>query len=169
MTSDGFRRAVLDHKDRLHSYAMWMVHDREEARDVTQESLVRLWQNRDRVDEPTARSWLLRTVHNLCVDRMRRRTVRNEVPAETLETTLADLGVDPERSAASLGLRGAIARALTTLSARDRSIVLMREVHEMSYDEIASALDLPIGTLKSTLHRAREQLRRELAGAGVLP
>src|SRR6185503_3467126 len=104
---------------------------------------------------------------NLCVDRMRRRTVRSEVPADTLETTLADLGVDPERSAASLGLRGAIARALTTLSARDRAIVLMREVHEMSYDEIAGALDLPIGTLKSTLHRAREQLRRELAGAGV--
>jgi RNA polymerase sigma-70 factor, ECF subfamily len=169
MTTEGFRRAVLDHKDRLHSYALWMVRDREEARDVTQESLVRLWQNRERVDEPTARSWLLRTVHNLCVDRMRRRTVRNEVPTETVESTLADGGVDPERSTASQHLRGAISRALTTLSARDRAIVLMREVHEMSYDEIAKALDLPIGTLKSTLHRAREQLRRELSGAGVSP
>jgi len=169
MTSEGFRRAVLDHKDRLHSYALWMVRDREEARDVTQESLVRLWQNRDRVDEPTARSWLLRTVHNLCVDRMRRRAVRNEVPTEVVEATLQDGAADPERMAASHHLRGAIARALESLSARDRSIVLMREMHGMSYEEIAGAMDLPIGTLKSTLHRAREQLRRELTGAGVTP
>jgi RNA polymerase sigma-70 factor (ECF subfamily) len=169
MTSEAYRQAVLDHKDRLYSYALWMVHDREEARDVTQESLVRLWQNRERVDEPTARSWLLRTAHNLCIDRMRRKATRGEVPTDAIELTLADGAADPERSTASYHLRGAIARALAALSDRDRAIVLMREVHEMSYDEIASALGLPIGTLKSTLHRAREQLRRELAGAGVLP
>lgn len=169
MTSDGFRQAVLDHGDRLHSYAVWMVHDREEARDVTQEALVRLWQNRERVNEETARSWLMRTVHNLCVDRMRRKTTRNEVPSEGIEPILADVAVGPERATASHHLRLAIGRALRTLSERDRAIVLMREVHEMSYEEIAGVMDVPLGTLKSTLHRARERLRLELASAGVVP
>jgi RNA polymerase sigma-70 factor (ECF subfamily) len=169
MTTDGFRQAVLDHKDRLHSYALWMVHDREEARDVTQEALVRLWQNRESVHAETARSWLLRTVHNLCVDRMRRKSTRNEVPSESVEAILVDGAAGPERVTAAHHLRDAIGRALTALSVRDRAIVLMREVHEMSYEEIAGAMDIPLGTLKSTLHRAREQLRRELTGAGVVP
>jgi RNA polymerase sigma-70 factor (ECF subfamily) len=168
MTSEGFRRAVLEHKDRLHSYAVWMVHDAEEARDVTQEALMRLWRHRESVYDATARSWLLRTVHNLCVDRMRRRQSRNEVSSE-VAPILIDDGADPERSAASRLLRTAIGRALATLSERDRAIVLMREVQGMSYDEISTVLELPLGTLKSTLHRAREQLRQELTGARVVP
>jgi RNA polymerase sigma-70 factor (ECF subfamily) len=62
-----------------------------------------------------------------------------------------------------------IGRALARLSDRDRSIVLMREVHGLSYEEIATSVDLPLGTVKAALHRARERLRRELAGAGVRP
>jgi RNA polymerase sigma-70 factor (ECF subfamily) len=64
---------------------------------------------------------------------------------------------------------GAIASALATLSPRDRAIVLLREVEGLPYEEIAGILELPLGTLKVSLHRSRERLRRFLTSSGVSP
>ena len=74
MTTTEFEAAVLQHKDRVHSYARSILRDPEDAKDVAQECLVSLWRHRERV-EPGAgcRSWLLRSAHNLCIDRLRRR------------------------------------------------------------------------------------------------
>jgi RNA polymerase sigma-70 factor (ECF subfamily) len=169
MTDDGFERAVREHKDRVHAHAYWMLQDREEARDVAQEAMVRLWQHRSDVPDEAARPWLLRTVHHLCVDRRRRLSVRSGPDMEVVAPILADANPGPDRSAASTEAGRLIARALATLSERDRAIVLMREVHGMAYGEIARTLDLPLGTLKATLHRARGRLRERLLHAGVTP
>jgi len=75
----------------------------------------------------------------------------------------------PERTAHTGELGRAISKALTALSPRDRSAVVLREVQGLSYEEIARTIDVPLGTLKSVLHRARERLRRELMTAGVNP
>lgn len=169
MDQDDFRRAVHHHKDRVHSYASWILRDVEEARDVAQEALVRLWQNGDKVREGSARSWLMRTTRNLCIDRLRRRKARPEVPEEVVVVHPADTNPGPERLAASSELGRTLGRALETISPRDRAMVLMREVEGLTYDEIASTMEIPLGTLKAALHRAREKLRRELSGAGVQP
>ena len=66
-------------------------------------------------------------------------------------------------------VRGGWGGALSALSPRDRSVVLMREMQGMSYEEMTRALDIPLGTLKAMLHRARERLRRALVGSGVTP
>lgn len=165
----GFEKAVLEHKDRVHSYAFWMLRDRDEARDISQEALVRLWQHRDRVPDEAIRSWLLRTTHHLCVDRLRRKAVRHGPPLEDVSPRLRDGNPGPD-SAALAGETGRrIGEALRALSDRDRAIVLMRELQGMPYEEIAAALRLPLGTLKASLHRAREKLRLELTRAGVTP
>ena len=169
MDREEFEQAVRKHKDRVHSHAVWVLHGLEDSRDVAQEALLRLWVHRSKVRPDTVGSWLLKTTHNLCVDRLRRGKVRPEVDPERLELMEDDHGHGPERSAQSRELGEAIARALEALSARDRSVVLMREVHGMSYDEIAGVVDLPLGTLKSILHRSRERLRRVLTVAGVTP
>ena len=169
MTDVGFERAVREHKDRVHTYAVWMLGEREEARDVSQEALVRLWQHRERVHEPAARTWLMRTTHHLCIDRLRRRSARPEVAVENLAFALPDGKPSPERSSTSEQLGRAIKGALASLSPRDRSIVLMREVQGMAYEQIATVLDMPLGTLKATLHRCREKLREELSEAGIIP
>lgn len=169
MDREEYERAVREHKDRVHSHAAWVLHELEEARDVAQEALLRLWVNRERIRSETASSWLLKTTHNLCVDRLRRRRVRPQADLETLDLLEDDGTPAPDRSAASRELAAVISRALRELSARDRSAVLMREVHGMTYEEIAAIIDLPMGTLKSVLHRARERLRRALAVAGVTP
>src|SRR6185369_4964716 len=162
MDADDFERAAREHKDRVHGYAFWMVHDREEATDVAQEALVRLWQHRSEVPEAAARGWLLRTAHHLCVDRMRRRAIRSGPAMEDVEHRIADASPGPHRSATSREASRLIFDALQTLSPRDQSAVLLREVEGLPYDEIARVLDMNLGTLKATLHRARERLRERL-------
>jgi RNA polymerase sigma factor (sigma-70 family) len=171
MTDEGFERAVREHRNRVHSHAVWLLRDGEEARDVSQEALVRLWRHRSDVPEAAARSWLLRTTHRLCLDRHRRGAARPEIAEgeATLEAQRADPAPDPERAAASAGLGGVLARALGRLAPRDRAIVLLREVEDLPYDEIAETLGIPLGTVKAALHRSREKLREALLRAGVHP
>lgn len=169
MTDEGFERAVTEHKDRIHNYAVWMLRDRDEARDVSQEVLVRLWRHRSEVEGRGARAWLLRVTHHLCIDNLRRRSVRAAVEVDPLAGTLPDGNPGPERFAASEELGRALQDALFSLNPRDRAVVLMREVQGMAYEEIARVLDLPLGTLKTILHRSREKLRHELVQAGISP
>lgn len=164
-----FEQAVDRHKDRIHSYAAWMLHDLDAARDVTQEVFVRLWIHRDKVDAGTAGAWLTRATHNLCIDRGRRKKVRPQADPAILDSMQDEGLAGPERRVHSVELAGAIGRAMARLSERDRAAVLMREVQGMSYGEIADVLDVPLGTLKAVLHRARERLRNQLLEAGVQP
>lgn len=170
MRDDAYEQAVRMHKDRVHSYATLILRDRAEAQDVAQEALVRLWEHRGAVDRQGVRRWLLRTVHNLCIDQLRRRKTRSEVAdGETVMSSRPDEAPGPEKRTEAAELRGTIGMALAALSPHDRAVVVMREVQGMPYDEIATTLDLPLGTLKARLHRARERLRSRLARAGVTP
>ncbi len=169
MNGTDYRQVVVTQKDRVHTYAVWMLQDLEEARDVTQEVLTRLWERRDCVRNGAAKTWLLRTAHRLCVDRLRRRTNRREVGLEQLAPAAMDCDPGPVSEASATELRGLIGDALATLSARDRAVLLMREVDGMTYNEMSNVLDVPPGALKVALHRARERLRRQLVGVGVRP
>jgi RNA polymerase sigma-70 factor (ECF subfamily) len=170
MTTSQFEAAVMEHKDRIHSYARGILRDSEDAKDVAQECLIRLWNHRERV-EPGAgcRSWLLRSAHNLCVDRLRRRSTHREVSHDDDATEPTDARPGPERLISSVEIAGRLEQALLDLDLRDRSIVLLREVEGLAYEDIASLLDLKIGTLKATLHRAREKLRNALVRVEVTP
>jgi RNA polymerase sigma-70 factor (ECF subfamily) len=169
MDREAFERVVREQKDRAYSYAARMLRRTAEAQDVAQEALVRLWQHRHRVDRETAHFWLRRTVHNLCIDRIRRRRSNPEVDAELKETISADQRGGPGRLAESAELGRVIERALARLPARDRAVLILREIDGLPYAEIARILDVPLGTLKARLHRAREQLRTKLIRAGARP
>lgn len=170
MDNRGFEQMVALHKDRVHSYATMMLKDSAEAQDVAQEALVRLWQHRTTVEEPGARPWLMRTAHNLCIDRIRKRRVRSEIAdGEAVVDLQSDSNPGPQRRAESGEIGRSIETALSTLSETDRAVIVMREVQGLPYDEIAAALGLPLGTLKARLHRARDRLRTHLCRAGVRP
>jgi len=170
MTTTEFQAAVLEHKDRVHSYARSILRDSEDAKDVAQECLVRLWRHHEKV-EPGAgcKNWLLRAAHNLCIDRLRRRSSRPETSPGDDVAEPTDARPGPERLASSTEVGGRLERALLDLDHRDRAIVLLREVEGLSYEEIAEALGLKMGTLKATLHRSREKLRIALVRAEVTP
>ena len=170
MDNRGFEEAVSLHKNRVSSFASMMLKDTAEAQDVAQEALVRLWQHRGSVDEPGARSWLMRTAHNLCIDRLRKRRVRSEVAdGETVVDLQSDHNPGPQQRVEASEIGERIEGALAALSGPDRAVIVMREVQGLPYDEIAQALGVPIGTLKARLHRARDRLRTQLCRVGVTP
>ena len=170
MKETEYESAVSMHQDRVHSYAMTILRNPAEAQDAAQEALIRLWEHRAAVPVDGARPWLMRTTHNLCIDQIRRRRVRSEIgDGDDAVATRAYSGPGPQQLAESGDLRRLIDLALEALSPDDRAVIVMREVQNLPYDEIAAALDVPLGTLKARLHRARERLRTRLYRAGVTP
>jgi len=161
---------VVTHKNRVHSFAAMMLRDAAEAQDVAQGALIRLWRFRGQVGEQGARPWLMRTAHNLCIDRLRRRRVRAAVDeGEDVMERQADEKPGPWQLAEAGELARKINEALCNLPTQDRAVVVMREVQGLPYDEIAHSLGVPLGTVKARLHRARERLRSKLSRIGVTP
>lgn len=170
MREAAYERAVRQHKDGLHGFASQMLRDREEALDVAQEAMIRLWEQRKRVEPERARAWLMRTAHNLCIDRIRRRKTRNEVAdGDDVVQWRESHEPDPARLAESSALGRQLERTLGELDATDRAVIVMREIQELPYREIAEVMQMPLGTVKARLHRARERLRERLLRAGAAP
>jgi RNA polymerase sigma-70 factor (ECF subfamily) len=168
MDGDTYRLAVLAHKNRVFGYAVRLLADRDDARDVAQEALVRLWEHREKVPEvATARAWLLKTAHRLCVDRVRASAWEEE--PEQLALAVDPTARSPEATASSRQLGEVLSATLGAMAPRDRAVLLLRDVEGLSYEECAEVLEVPLGTLKAILHRARERARLRLSAAGVTP
>jgi RNA polymerase sigma-70 factor (ECF subfamily) len=130
-----------------------MLGDPEEARDVTQEAFLRLWEHHPDVVDEAAVSWLLRTTRRLCLDRIRRMSRRATYALADLDPAEVDGGaVDGDE-------RAALREALAMLAFRDRAAIMLREVQGLSYAELATVLEMPVGSVKAALHRARQRLR----------
>ncbi len=164
---DRFQSLVEEHQDRVYTLASYLLGDREEAADVTQEVLLRLWRNLEMLDGNVA-AWLLRVTRNYCFDLMRQRRSRRTAlgnPEEPEAAQLPDTGrPSPERLAQSSDLGRHLRRAVGELAEPYRSILILREVQEMKYVEISEALEMPLNTVKVNIHRGRKMLRDRLKG-----
>lgn len=161
-----FETTVKAHKDRVFSYAFYTLGSREEAEDVTQDVLVRLWQHWPNLDQENVTGWIIRVARNSCLDRLRQRQTRTTLlrqhwESEPEKAVLPDDDCGDEKAL----LRGQIEAALRELEEPYRSIVILREIDEMSYDQIATSLAMPLNTVKVYLHRARRLLRERLKEA----
>lgn len=164
MTQQHFEKQVLRYQNRVYSFAYYFLGDREEAQDVTQNVLLRFWKNRESVEEDRLLGWLLRVTRNACVDAVRKRkTYRNAVTVDTesLQFAASDTP-SPQRVAERTQFREQLEAALSHLAEPYRSIIILRELQEMKYEEISGALNLPLNTVKVYLHRARKMLRKQL-------
>ena len=160
-----FERIVRTHQDRVFSFAVYLLGDRTEAADVTQEVLIRLWRHREALDEDRLLAWLLRVTRNACIDALRRRTARRNVEAPAADgfDRAAARAPMPDAEAEAADFQRHLEQALHRLPEPHRSIVFLREVQELRYDEISGTLDLPLNTVKVYLHRGRKMLRTHLA------
>ncbi len=142
-----------------------MLGSREEAEDALQETMLRAWRGyRGFRGEAQWKTWFHRIAINTCIDLIRRRrpSASLEVMAEKGEDPRdprADVQAEAERGERRQKLREAILR----LPERDRTLIILRDVRGLSYEEVARVLRLPQGTVKSRLNRAREKLRQSLA------
>ena len=157
-----FEAQVLPHLDAAYRFARWLSHSSADADDVVQEAMLRALRYFHSFRGEEARPWLLRIVRNTWID-LRKRNGAEKLPLEVLETRAAE-GPDPEQSALAGDRRRQVAAALAALPAESREVLVLREIEDLSYKQIAAVLDLPIGTIMSRIARAREKLAVEFKG-----
>jgi RNA polymerase sigma factor (sigma-70 family) len=156
-----FESEVAAHQHRLYGFARYQLRDEEEARDVVQETLLRLWTNRSKIDRAMSTAWLTRVCRNACIDRLRKRRTRQ--PADLpIDDVFADDATPADVMLHDGDMRERVLALLEDLAEPYRSLVILRDIQDLSYDEIASAMDLPLNTVKVYLHRARKRLRTRL-------
>jgi len=155
---------VRQHADLVYRVVLNLLRDADEAADAAQEALVKVWRGCAEVPDVKQRAWCARVARNCALDHIRRRKSRPQ-PArnpEHLPEPLADTP-SPEADAESAEFQRELDRALDTLDEPYRSIVVLREVEGLAYQEVADTLDLPLNTMKVYLHRAKRRLRDALA------
>ena len=149
---------MVDLIPRLRRYARALVGDRATADDLVQDTLERAWTKLHLYRRGTdLRAWLFTVMHNVHVNR-----VRATRPTDMLEDEMPELAQRPTQADALL-VRD-LDRAIARLPAEQRAVLLLVTLEEMSYDEVARALEVPIGTVMSRLSRAREKLRLMMLG-----
>ena len=171
---DAFNRLVLNYQARVFNHAHWILGERENAEDITQETFIRAFRRFNQFRGGSFRSWILKIATNLCYDQMR--YVKRH-PVQPLEPTIDDeeqpetpLWITdprplPEAEVEAAELRETLQRALNDLPAPYRSAVSLIDIQELSYIEAAAILGVPTGTVKSRLARGRSLLRDTLSNA----
>jgi RNA polymerase sigma-70 factor (ECF subfamily) len=170
-----FRELVRRFERPVFSLVYRLVRHRETAEDLAQEAFVKVYQNLDRYDPRyKVSSWIFKIAHNHAVDHLRRRRLETlslegspyATDAEDREDSAlhpAAPDESPEDEVAARELGGALERAIGRLRPEYRTAVLLRHVEGHAYEEIARIMDVPVGTVKTYLHRARAQLKEWLA------
>ena len=155
------RELIGDHSAAMYRVARAVVVDQSLAEDVVQESLFKVWQKASSYrGESSLRSWALSITHNTAISLLRKR--RDELRDPTLMTD-ADDGPSPDRQVASQMMVNEFWVALDTLDSLSRTVVVLREIEGMSYEDIAETLNLPLPTVKTRLFRARKLLANALS------
>ena len=154
-----YRQWVNEYQDQAWTVARYMLKDAQEAEDATQEAFVKLWHNRDNIDPDKVKPWLMKVTRNGCLDRLRRR--RDSVEFE--ESHMSEVASGPMQDAEVSETATWLKRAIASLKEPYRSLVVLRDINQHSYEKVAGMLELNLAQVKTYLHRARKQLRQQLA------
>lgn len=168
--ADAFEQLLLEHQKNVYNLCYRMAGDPDDAMDLSQETFLRAWRCLDQYQFASAFStWLYRLCSNICIDFLRKRRRQQTVPltfedADGEEQTYAvpDAQPLPEEQVELKLTHETLAAAMAQLLPEHRAVLQLRVVNEMSYEQIADVLDIQIGTVKSRLSRARNQLKKIL-------
>jgi RNA polymerase sigma-70 factor (ECF subfamily) len=163
--SASFGQLVRRYQDRLYNTMVHVVSSSEEAQDVCQEAFVQAFVKLETFQRSSAfYTWLYRIAFNVAISRRRRRkpTVSVEQSREMTGEEPIDNHEPPHQRLEQAERVAQVQAALATLTEEHRSILILRELEGFAYETISELLDLPVGTVRSRLHRARLQLREQL-------
>lgn len=161
-----FEEAVMPHMDAAYNLARWLTRNDADAQDMVQEAYLRALRFFSGFRGTDARAWLLTIVRNTCYTWLRRNR-SPELSCDFDEIVLAreSEGPDPETEQLQKAQAQMVNEAIEKLPIEFREVVVLRELEELSYKEIAVVLEVPIGTVMSRLARARKRLMLLLQGA----
>ena len=154
----------MPHLDAAHRFARWLSRSPGEADDIVQEAFLRAFRGFDALRGSDAKAWLLAIVRNCHASAFRQEQRRAQVPLPDsddvqLECATSDAVADPQSVSIERDDQRYLERLIAGLSEEHREVLLLREMEEMSYREIAAVTQLPIGTVMSRLARARVALK----------
>lgn len=162
---DAFNRLVEQYQSLAYSVAYRTLGDREAAADVTQDAFLAAYRGLGGFRGGSFKAWLLRIVANGCIDQVRQRQRRPSTSLDALiesagdDVSLADRSPSPEGEALRGELVASVERALRGLPIDQRTVVVLCDLHGLTYEEIAEVTGASLGTVKSRLSRARSRLR----------
>ncbi|MCL2103038.1 MAG: sigma-70 family RNA polymerase sigma factor [Syntrophorhabdaceae bacterium] len=170
---DAFEAIVRTHQNRVYAFCVRMLSDREEALDISQDVFISAYKKLDTFrGDSSLSTWLLRIATNRCLNSIRRKKsiAAKETPWPTMgdyenETEFLPVAPEehrPDRITENMEMGSILSEALGRLNPSSRWMVLLSDVEGFSHDEIAELAEVPIGTVKSRLHRARMTLRKTL-------
>ena len=174
---DAFEELVLEYEKKVYNVALRMLNNSEDAADMTQEAFIKAYNSLSGFRGDSKFSvWLTRIVSNLCLDFIRSRNRRpamslsvEDEDGEDAQLDIGDSSQSPEELLERQLTRESVRRGLRSLPEDYREILLLREIQGLSYDEIAEALDIEVGTVKSRIFRGRKKLCDYLIKDGNIP
>lgn len=170
--TEAFERLVRTYENKIYHLALRMCGSADEAADIAQEAFLAAWRGLPSFrGEAGFATWLYRLTSNAAIDYLRRQKKQRgdmSLDDEELGLDAVDSGPSPQETAEGSELRSAVAAGLNQLSEGHRQVLVLREIQGLSYEEIASGLELDIGTVKSRISRARSSLRKILLENGNL-
>jgi len=160
---DRFEQRVIPLMDDAYTLARHLMRDEHEAQDIVQEAYLRAWRHFAGFRGGDERAWLLTIVRNCCYSWRRGKRGTEDIPYDDeMHSTDGTNRYATDARAIGESERGNLASALDTLPPEFREVLVLREIEDFSYREIARVTGVPIGTVMSRLARARERLRRVL-------
>ena len=167
-----FEQLVHLYEKRVLALTTRMCKNPEDAEEAAQEAFLSAWQGLPFFrGDASFSTWLYRLASNACVDLLRREGRRQSAAGpslndEEVQLEVPDTAPSPQEQAERSELRQQIEAGLQALTPDHRQVLLLREMHQLSYDEIAQTLDVDVGTVKSRINRGRKQLRNFLLRSG---
>jgi RNA polymerase sigma-70 factor (ECF subfamily) len=183
LSREEFEAEALQHLDALYASALRFTRDPRDAEDLVQDSFLRAIRFLDKFQPGTnLKAWLFRILTNTFINKYRRNTRerslvdgpgREQVTDQLHSPDATDRAENPERTMLDRLVSEEVLQAIDSVPIDFRMVVILSDVHDFSYKEIADILDVPVGTVMSRLYRGRRHLQRSLAGyaaaTGILP
>lgn len=163
--SRAFGQLVERYQDRLYNSVVQVTGSTEDARDVVQDAFVQAYVKLKTFRRTSAfYTWLYRIAFNIAISQRRRKktTLSIDQAREATGRELADPGAGPDAPLELQDQAAQVRMALAAISEEHRTVLVLREIEDCSYETIAEILDLPVGTVRSRIHRARMQMKVEL-------
>lgn len=168
-----FEELVRRYQRPIAAYVYRMVGDYDAALDLTQEVFIKVYNSLARYrSEFKFSTWIYKIAHNAAIDHLRRFAVREQAlttgfDGERREISIESRRPTPEQESEREERRSEIESVVQVLPAAYRELIVLRHLHDLSYDEIAEVTGLPLGTVKNRLFRARETMRELLVRRGI--